>query len=73
MLHSEAGWRVGEPSFVTYRREPPASRTARFRTTCRSKSLRRPAQACCGGRAALALLMRLRRVGSGPGHQLDRK
>jgi len=37
MLHSEAGWRVGKPSFVRYRREPPASRTARFGTTCRSK------------------------------------
>ncbi len=42
MLHSEAGWRVGEPSFVTYRREPPASRTARFGTTCRSKPGRSP-------------------------------
>lgn len=42
MLHSEAGWRVGKPSFVTYRREPPASRTARFGSTCRSKPGRSP-------------------------------
>ena len=50
MLHSEAGWRVGEPSFVTYRREPPASRTARFGTTCRSKPGRSPTSPThCGG------------------------
>ena len=46
----KAGWRVGEPSFVTYRREPPASRTARFGTTCRSKPGRSPTSpAHCGG------------------------
>lgn len=50
MLHREAGRRVGEPSFVTYRRELPASRTARFGTTCRSKPGRSPTSpAHCGG------------------------
>jgi hypothetical protein len=49
MLHSEAGGRVGKPSFVTYKREPPASRTARFGTTCRSKMQRAPTSDHSGG------------------------
>ena len=53
MLHSEAGWRVGKPSFVTYRREPPASRTARFGSTCRSKPGRSTSPAQYGGALTL--------------------
>jgi len=54
MLHSETEWRVDEPSFVTYRREPPASRTVRFETTCRSKVQPAPASDHSGARSALA-------------------
>lgn len=74
MLHSEPRWRVGEPSFVTYRREPPASRTARFGTTCRSKPGRSPTIPPIAARhflefglqAERAALLTWRREGSKP-------
>jgi len=41
-LHGEVERRVIDPSFVTSDHVLPASRTARFRTTQRSKPGRRP-------------------------------
>jgi len=63
MSVSRPSWRDGH--------EPPALRTARIRTTCRSKSQRvRQRTVHCGG--ALAKPIRLRRFGSIEGRQASR-